>query len=490
MKLRLYIILSIILTLLACVSQNDMSSESHLKAEQLVDFDEANSLKAEHTLIDKPQVSLTKPPGQKNPDISKQSSTISDDTDRFARAPNESNLGDLQLSELRTIETKYHLNEDTELISTPVGRSRSDVESSSTIISPAEPVFESGLAAGDVPAGVVPDSLLVAAEVTGDETPTQVKPEGGQIDQAVAPPEISDQDRSALDVRPEVPDELQTSVKVAAPPVSVEPVFESGLAKGDVPAGVVPDSLAVVAEVTGDQTPTQVEPERGLTDQELKALLESDADLPSMIAQPAIPQSLRPPGVPIVRPGRLPATEQGNDPEPFEEDPSIVGALPKPIEKTKAWEPPKLLPEPEPEPRVVYIVPFTSVMVPREVSALLFDRFVDLLNTKAEGLDFTFVILKEGLEEAPQEWLLERKYVTGEIYAYVEESGCCSTDLRSMSRIVYRKAHQEEPVFAFEYPFQSFFDHEQSTLQVERRKLAESIANTLANEFLMFLKPS
>jgi hypothetical protein len=233
-----------------------------------------------------------------------------------------------------------------------------------------------------------------------------------------------------------------------------------------------------------------VKPERGLTDQELKALLESDADLPSMIAQPAIPQSLRPPGVPIVRPGRLPATEQGNDPEPFEEDPSIVGALPKPIEKTKAWEPPKLLPEPEPEPRVVYIVPFTSVMVPREVSALLFDRFVDLLNTKAEGLDFTFVILKEGLDEAPQEWLLERKYVTGEIYAYVEESGCCSTDLRSMSRIVYRKAHQEEPVFAFEYPFQSFFDHEQSTLQVERRKLAESIANTLANELMLFLKPS
>ncbi|MBW2520253.1 MAG: hypothetical protein JRD88_07870, partial [Deltaproteobacteria bacterium] len=244
------------------------------------------------------------------------------------------------------------------------------------------------------------------------------------------------------------------------------------------------------AEVTGDETPTQVKPERGLTDQELKALLESDADLPSMIAQPAIPQSLRPPGVPIVRPGRLPATEQGNDPEPFEEDPSIVGALPKPIEKTKAWEPPKLLPEPEPEPRVVYIVPFTSVMVPREVSALLFDRFVDLLNTKAEGLDFTFVILKEGLDEAPQEWLLERKYVTGEIYAYVEESGCCSTDLRSMSRIVYRKAHQEEPVFAFEYPFQSFFDHEQSTLQVERRKLAESIANTLANELMLFLKPS
>ncbi|MBW2476676.1 MAG: hypothetical protein JRE63_05050, partial [Deltaproteobacteria bacterium] len=181
MKLRFHIILSIILTLLACVSQNDMSSESHLKAEQLVDFDEANSLKAEHTLIDKPQVSLTKPPGQKNPDISKQSSTISDDTDKFARAPSESNLEDLQLSELRTIETKYHLNEDTELISTPVGRSRSDVESSSTIISPAEPVFESGLAAGDVPAGVVPDSLLVAAEVTGDETPTQVKPEGGQI---------------------------------------------------------------------------------------------------------------------------------------------------------------------------------------------------------------------------------------------------------------------------------------------------------------------
>ena len=93
----------------------------------------------------------------------------------------------------------------------------------------------------------------------------------------------------------------------------------------------------------------------------------------------------------------------------YEEDSLLVASLPKPLEKKKAWEPPKLLPDPEPEPKVVYIVPFVSIMVPREVETQLFDLFIEDLNERGKDLELNFVILKEGLENVAPEWLWAAK---------------------------------------------------------------------------------
>ena len=217
------------------------------------------------------------------------------------------------------------------------------------------------------------------------------------------------------------------------------------------------------------------------SDEQFAAVLNEDL-VAAVVAQPDIPEELRPSGVPVVRPGRVARRAT------VSEDQLLLASLPEPLKNVEPPRPPNLLPEPEPEPGVVYIVPFVSIMVPDEVNARVFDQFVDALNRDGEALGLQFVILKEGLQRVSPQWLSIRKYVTGEIYAYVEDSGCCSTDLRTKARLTYYRASQKAPAFGFEYPVKSFFDHDSSTLDVERAKLSDNIAGTLAGELLRALQ--
>lgn len=218
-----------------------------------------------------------------------------------------------------------------------------------------------------------------------------------------------------------------------------------------------------------------------LDQEEIIDLLGEDSVAP-IVAQPDIPQNLRPPGVPVVRPGRAQSQNSVVDEAP------LLSSLPTTIPRKEPKVVPELLPEPEPEPNVVYIVPFGSVMVPKEVNAHLFDQFVDLMINKESQLGLQFVILKGGLERVDSLWLEKRKYITGELYAYVEESGCCSTDIRAKARITYKRPYSNAPVFGFEFPVSVFFDHDVSTLEQERMKLADEIASELSQELFKALK--
>jgi hypothetical protein len=149
---------------------------------------------------------------------------------------------------------------------------------------------------------------------------------------------------------------------------------------------------------------------------------------------------------------------------------------------------PQLLPDLVPEPGVIYVIPFAAVMVPNDFNARVFDQFVDLLNQGGEDLGLQFVILKEDLQGVDPDWLAVRQYVTGEIYGYVEDSGCCSTDLRTKARLTYRRPKQELPAFRYEYPVRIFFEHDRSTIDVERAKVAEEIAANLSSELLTVLR--
>jgi len=137
-----------------------------------------------------------------------------------------------------------------------------------------------------------------------------------------------------------------------------------------------------------------------------------------------------------------------------------------------------------PEKKVLYVVPFLTVMVPPEVEEEIFDLFVDSLNAGGESRKYNFVILKEELDSIDAEWLSQQDYLTGEIYGYVEESGCCSTAIRVKSRLQLLQAGQEVPTLTIEYPRETFFEHDYTTIEQERRKLAEDIATTLATRLL------
>ncbi|TYO96673.1 hypothetical protein EDC39_11363 [Geothermobacter ehrlichii] len=133
-----------------------------------------------------------------------------------------------------------------------------------------------------------------------------------------------------------------------------------------------------------------------------------------------------------------------------------------------------------PSEETLYVVPFTTIMVPQAVSEGIFDRFVDALIEKGVDRKYNVVILKQGLKEIAPDWLASHYYITGDLFAYVEESGCCSTTIRSRSRIRLFQPGSTEPVLMMEYPREVFFDHDYSTIEQQRRLLARDIADTLA----------
>lgn len=211
----------------------------------------------------------------------------------------------------------------------------------------------------------------------------------------------------------------------------------------------------------------------------LEEFLPGESPVSPQIAQPDLPQALRPAGIPVPRP-RAGSQEHSRDA-------TLIETLPQPLRAEKPYQPKPLLPEPAADPGVVYVVPFSTIMVPRQVESRLFDQFIERLNARGPELGLYFVILKEGLDRVEPQWLAKRKYVTGEIYAYVEEFGSLTTDLRTRVRMVYYRANQDDPAFVFEYPTRIFFDRDRSTLEAERLKLADQVARVLAEELLTAL---
>lgn len=137
--------------------------------------------------------------------------------------------------------------------------------------------------------------------------------------------------------------------------------------------------------------------------------------------------------------------------------------------------------------QTIYLVLFTTIMVPLPVAEAVFDQFVETLNQSGGLAGYEFVILKDELERIDPTWLRKATYVTGEIFGYVEESGCCSTDIRSKSRLALYRPGSSEPRMRHEYPAKAFFDHDYSTLDAERKKLAERISQDLSSQLLKAL---
>lgn len=128
----------------------------------------------------------------------------------------------------------------------------------------------------------------------------------------------------------------------------------------------------------------------------------------------------------------------------------------------------------------LYVAIFDSVMVPKAVTEDVFDQFIDTLMAQL-GENRPLVLLKEGTADADAQWLATRSHVTGELFGYVEDSGCCSTVLRIRSRIYLHRPGAEVPLLVAEYPREMYFNHDYTTVEEERRKLFADVATTLAN---------
>ena len=142
-----------------------------------------------------------------------------------------------------------------------------------------------------------------------------------------------------------------------------------------------------------------------------------------------------------------------------------------------------------PSQEIMPVLPFTSTLVPEEFSESVFNNFVDILNDNHSKTNIKwFSIIKEDLSEASRVIPPDHLYVTGEVWSYIENSGCCSTELRVKARVRFYRAGSPERLMEIQLPMEGFFDHDRSTLSVERDKLALRLAQEMAKQVLQVLK--
>jgi len=142
-----------------------------------------------------------------------------------------------------------------------------------------------------------------------------------------------------------------------------------------------------------------------------------------------------------------------------------------------------------PEQEAVYIVPFVTTLVPENFSDAVFNAYVDDLNDNHTQTNATwFSIIKEDLKNVDQQWLVKQFYITGEIWSYIENAGCCSTELRVKARLQFFEVGKKEPSMEVYIPLESFFDHDRSTLAAERDRLAARLAREMTVQTLKALQ--
>lgn len=141
-------------------------------------------------------------------------------------------------------------------------------------------------------------------------------------------------------------------------------------------------------------------------------------------------------------------------------------------------------------PKTLYVVPFLNVMVPDTVSSTLFEAFIDQIMAAGKQEGMAIRILKQDIDAVDKTWLADQYFVTGEIFGYIESSGCCSTEIKVKVRIFHFQPGSAAAVGEIVVPGEIFFDHDLSTLENERALLAERIARKLSDELLPALMPN
>ena len=146
--------------------------------------------------------------------------------------------------------------------------------------------------------------------------------------------------------------------------------------------------------------------------------------------------------------------------------------------------------DPQVEREILYIVPFDATLVPPDFGEPIFDQFVDILNARRKQTKVgRFVILKEELKEVEPAWLIKQVYISGDIWGYVENSGCCSTDMKVKSRIYLYEPGKNTPTFEVFVPAEYYFDHDRSDLTTAKTRLGKKLALDLAEAVIKKLTP-
>jgi hypothetical protein len=139
--------------------------------------------------------------------------------------------------------------------------------------------------------------------------------------------------------------------------------------------------------------------------------------------------------------------------------------------------------------KMVPILPFINTLVPETFSEAVFNDFVDGMNDNHTRTAFTwFGIVKDDMQALEKVLPPAHIYISGEIWSYIENSGCCSTELRVKSRIRIYRLRSHEILWSMDIPMDSFFEHDNSTLAVERGRLARRLTEAMTQETIKALQ--
>lgn len=135
------------------------------------------------------------------------------------------------------------------------------------------------------------------------------------------------------------------------------------------------------------------------------------------------------------------------------------------------------------------VVPFANTLVPEAFSEMVFNDFVDGMNENRQQTGFSwFGIVKDDMGELEKILSPLNVYMTGEVWSYIENSGCCSTELRVKSRLRIQRVSSRELLWEAEIPLDSFFEHDSSTFPVEREKIGKRLSAAMVRESVKALQ--
>jgi len=138
---------------------------------------------------------------------------------------------------------------------------------------------------------------------------------------------------------------------------------------------------------------------------------------------------------------------------------------------------------------VLPVMPFTNVLVPDNFAENVFNDFIDNMNDSQANSGFLRTdIIKDDLSEVEKILSPAHIYLTGEVWGYVETSGCCATEIRVKSRLRAQRVRSREVLWEMDLPMEAFFEHDNSTLTAEREKLAIRLARTMSTEAIRMLQ--
>lgn len=138
----------------------------------------------------------------------------------------------------------------------------------------------------------------------------------------------------------------------------------------------------------------------------------------------------------------------------------------------------------------VYVIPFDATLVPVDFGEPIFNAFVDRLNSQRKNTRVSrFMILKEELKEVEPAWLTKQTYISGDIWGFVESSGCCSTELKVKSRIYLYEPDKNEPSLEVSVPLDAFYEHDRLSASAAKARLGGNLARSLADAIIKKLTP-